>query len=60
MKTKTGRSFPLGWIGATPNAQQAIPPDEVAKALGAPTGMAWLDAEVVNESSGDPQLEIRG
>jgi holo-[acyl-carrier protein] synthase len=34
--------------------------EAMAKALGAPTGMAWLDAEVVNESSGDPRLEMRG
>lgn len=34
--------------------------EALAKALGAPTGMAWLDAEVVNEASGNPQFEIRG
>ena len=34
--------------------------EAVAKALGAPTGMAWHDAEVVSESSGRPLLTIRG
>ncbi|RYU15699.1 holo-ACP synthase [Nocardioides iriomotensis] len=34
--------------------------EALAKALGAPTGMAWLDAEIVNESTGRPLLEIRG
>ena len=36
-------------------AQEAL-----AKALGAPGGLAWHDAEVVSESSGRPLLEIRG
>jgi holo-[acyl-carrier protein] synthase len=34
--------------------------EALAKALGAPTGMNWLDAEVVNETSGNPQIEMRG
>jgi holo-[acyl-carrier protein] synthase len=34
--------------------------EAVAKALGAPVGMAWHDAEVVSESSGRPLLTIRG
>ena len=34
--------------------------EALAKALGAPTGMGWLDAEVVSESTGDPRFEIRG
>jgi holo-[acyl-carrier protein] synthase len=34
--------------------------EALAKALGAPAGMAWLDAEVVNEPTGDPHLVIRG
>ncbi len=34
--------------------------EAIAKALGAPTGMAWHDAEVVSESSGRPVLAIRG
>jgi holo-[acyl-carrier protein] synthase len=34
--------------------------EAIAKALGAPVGMAWHDAEVVSESSGRPLLELRG
>ncbi len=34
--------------------------EAMAKALGAPVGMAWHDAEVVSESSGRPVLTIRG
>lgn len=51
-------------------AEAALPPaslaarfaakEALAKALGAPRGMAWHDAEVVCESSGRPTFEIRG
>ena len=34
--------------------------EAIAKALGAPGGMAWHDAEVVSEESGRPLLELRG
>ena len=34
--------------------------EAIAKALGAPVGMAWHDAEVVSEDSGRPLLELRG
>jgi holo-[acyl-carrier protein] synthase len=34
--------------------------EAVAKALGAPGGLAWHDAEVVSESSGRPLFVIRG
>jgi holo-[acyl-carrier protein] synthase len=34
--------------------------EALAKALGAPAGMEWADAEVVSEDSGRPTLEIRG
>ena len=34
--------------------------EALAKALGAPTGMGWLDAEIVNETTGDPRFDIRG
>jgi holo-[acyl-carrier protein] synthase len=34
--------------------------EAVAKALGAPAGLAWHDAEVVSEDSGQPRLELRG
>lgn len=34
--------------------------EAMAKALGAPVGMAWHDAEVESEDSGRPVLTIRG
>jgi len=34
--------------------------EALAKALGAPQGMAWHDAEVVSEDTGRPRFEIRG
>ena len=34
--------------------------EALAKALGAPVGMAWHDAEVVSESLGRPVMEMRG
>jgi holo-[acyl-carrier protein] synthase len=34
--------------------------EALAKALGAPTGMGWHDAEIVNEATGDPRFDIRG
>ncbi|MCH1866254.1 holo-ACP synthase [Nocardioides sp. CFH 31398] len=34
--------------------------EALAKALGAPAGLEWQDAEVVSESSGRPRLEVRG
>ena len=34
--------------------------EAIAKALGAPIGLAWHDAEVVSEESGRPLLELRG
>ncbi|SFC71397.1 holo-[acyl-carrier protein] synthase [Nocardioides terrae] len=34
--------------------------EALAKALGAPTGLAWHDAEVVSEESGRPLFELRG
>jgi holo-[acyl-carrier protein] synthase len=46
---------PLASLAARFAAKEAL-----AKALGAPTGMNWLDAEIVNEASGRPQFEIRG
>ncbi|MEI5671978.1 MULTISPECIES: holo-ACP synthase [Nocardioides] len=46
---------PLASLAARFAAKEAL-----AKALGAPVGLAWHDAEVVNESSGRPLLEMRG
>ena len=34
--------------------------EALAKALGAPQGMAWHDAEVISEASGRPRFELRG
>lgn len=34
--------------------------EALAKALGAPRGLRWLDAEVVTEDSGRPRLVVRG
>ena len=34
--------------------------EALAKALGAPHGMAWHDCEVVSEDTGRPLLNIRG
>ena len=52
------------------DAEQQLPPaslaarfaakEAMAKALGAPTGMAWHDAEIVSEETGRPRFEIRG
>jgi holo-[acyl-carrier protein] synthase len=46
---------PLASLAARFAAKEAM-----AKALGAPVGMAWHDAEVVSEDSGRPLLEVRG
>jgi holo-[acyl-carrier protein] synthase len=53
--TEQERSRPIASLAARFAAKEAI-----AKALGAPEGMNWLDAEIINEASGDPQFEIRG
>jgi len=34
--------------------------EAIAKALGAPVGMSWQDAEVESEDSGRPVLTLRG
>ncbi|MBS4753474.1 holo-ACP synthase [Nocardioides sp. zg-ZUI104] len=51
-------------------AERVLPPrslaarfaakEALAKALGAPAGMSWHDAEVVCEDSGRPRFELRG
>ncbi|HSE08567.1 MAG TPA: holo-ACP synthase [Nocardioidaceae bacterium] len=53
--TEQERQRPLASLAARFAAKEAL-----AKALGAPTGMAWHDAEIISESTGDPQFEIRG
>ena len=49
------RDLPLRSLAARFAAKEAI-----AKALGAPVGMAWHDAEIVSEETGRPRFEIRG
>jgi holo-[acyl-carrier protein] synthase len=53
--TDAEQQRPLASLAARFAAKEAL-----AKALGAPTGMGWRDAEVVNAPTGDPRLEIRG
>jgi len=53
--TARERERPSASLAARFAAKEAL-----AKALGAPVGMAWLDAEVVNESSGNPVMAMRG
>lgn len=48
-------SRPLASLAARFAAKEAI-----AKALGAPVGMAWHDAEIVSEETGRPRFELRG
>jgi holo-[acyl-carrier protein] synthase len=46
---------PLASLAARFAAKEAL-----AKALGAPGGLHWHDAEIVSESSGRPLFELRG
>ena len=48
-------ALPLASLAARFAAKEAL-----AKALGAPHGMAWHDCEVLSEESGRPLLSIRG
>jgi holo-[acyl-carrier protein] synthase len=49
------RDRPMQSLAARFAAKEAV-----AKALGAPAGLSWHDAEVVAEDSGRPVLELRG
>ncbi|MEV4999557.1 holo-ACP synthase [Nocardioides sp. LML1-1-1.1] len=49
------RSRPISSLAARFAAKEAL-----AKALGAPRGMSWHDAEVVSEDTGRPRFVIRG
>ncbi|MCU1671918.1 MAG: ACPS-type phosphopantetheinyl transferase [Frankiales bacterium] len=49
------RSRPVGSLAARFAAKEAV-----AKALGAPGGLRWRDAEVVQEDSGRPVLRLTG
>ncbi|HYF72686.1 MAG TPA: holo-ACP synthase [Nocardioides sp.] len=53
--TDAEMSRPLASLAARFAAKEAL-----AKALGAPVGMHWHDAEVVSEESGRPVMELRG
>ena len=53
--TEQERERPPASLAARFAAKEAL-----AKALGAPVGMAWHDAEVVSEATGNPQIEMRG
>jgi holo-[acyl-carrier protein] synthase len=53
--TPQERSRALASLAARFAAKEAM-----AKALGAPGGLHWHDAEVVSEESGRPVLELRG
>ena len=52
--TDQERTRPLASLAARFAAKEAL-----AKALGAPKGMGWRDAEIVNADSGDPRFELR-
>jgi holo-[acyl-carrier protein] synthase len=53
--TNAERTRPLASLAARFAAKEAL-----AKALGAPAGMRWLDAEVRTDSSGQPSLALTG
>ncbi|GGX61670.1 holo-ACP synthase [Streptomyces minutiscleroticus] len=46
--------------GAASLAARFAAKEAVAKALGAPGGLRWTDAEVYVEESGQPRLRVRG
>ncbi len=53
--TAAEAELPIASLAARFAAKEAI-----AKALGAPKGMGWHDAEIIREESGRPIFEIRG
>lgn len=53
--TEAERTLPTASLAARFAAKEAL-----AKALGAPRGMEWHDAEVIREESGRPVFEVRG
>ena len=53
--TPAEASRPLASLAARFAAKEAI-----AKALGAPAGLGWHDAEIVSEETGRPRFELRG
>jgi holo-[acyl-carrier protein] synthase len=53
--TPAERDLPIRSLAARFAAKEAL-----AKALGAPAGLAWRDAEVVSSSEGAPSLRFSG
>jgi holo-[acyl-carrier protein] synthase len=53
--TPAEATLPVASLAARFAAKEAL-----SKALGAPPGLSWHDAEVVVEESGRPQFELRG
>ncbi len=53
--TAEERDLPVASLAARFAAKEAV-----AKALGAPTGLAWHDCEVLRDGSGRPSLLLRG
>ena len=53
--TTDEQALPIASLAARFAAKEAL-----AKALGAPVGLRWLDAEVCKDATGRPHLEVRG
>ena len=53
--TTDEQTLPIASLAARFAAKEAL-----AKALGAPVGLRWLDSEVCNDATGRPQLEVTG
>lgn len=53
--TEAEATRPLASLAARFAAKEAM-----AKALGAPAGLSWHDAEIVSEETGRPRFELRG
>jgi len=53
--TAAEATLPMASLAARFAAKEAL-----SKALGAPAGLSWQDAEVVVEESGRPRFELRG
>ncbi len=53
--TPAEAALPVASLAARFAAKEAL-----SKALGAPAGLSWQDAEVVVEESGRPRFELRG
>jgi holo-[acyl-carrier protein] synthase len=53
--TESERELRIGSLAARFAAKEAL-----AKALGAPAGLHWVDAEVVTEESGRPRFTMTG